>query len=282
MNWNRRTATWAALALLALTNAVALGGAAYNRMGEPQGTLQLTERELDTPYAWSSHPSEDSGLALRLNWRSLPPLPHDRAEDVGYDGGANPQWLGVGKMRELGFDGRALAQQRVRARAVRGPESLPHDAFVVLELGGDAYQESLRRAQHHEAFERTRNASSEAARDAGATLARAGSNDSRLFAIDAGLDRDALRAKYPDRTTYAIVRGQVRAIPRTSDAEPAGAISALSAGEINVPQRLRPLFESVRPVDGVRRFDAAARFQATVVFGARGEPWLASAARRRE
>ncbi len=79
----------------------------------------------------------------------------------------------------------------------------------------------------------------EAARDAGATLARAGSNDSRLFAIDAGLDRDALRAKYPDRTTYAIVRGQVRAIPRTSDAEPAGAISALSAGEINVPQRLR-------------------------------------------
>ncbi len=279
MNWNRRVATWAGLALVLATNAVALGGAAYNRMGAPQGTLRLTDRELALPYARSTT-SENSGLALRLVWRSLPaPRPRRPGDQFYYESGFDPQWLDVRKMGTLGFDAKTLARLN-RARFGERPVEPPaRDVFIVLELDGPAYRESLRRVQELVDATQAQNPSSEAAREARDALEQ-DRNDSRLFAVDAGLDLAALRARYPDRSMYAIVHGRVRAVSREADADRAGAIDALSNGEVNVPVSMRATFDGLGPTYRGRRTNADGHFDATLAFGARSEPWLVSAARR--
>jgi hypothetical protein len=103
---------------------------------------------------------------------------------------------------------------------------------------------------------------------------------SRLFAIDAGLDLAALRARYPDATTDAIVRARVRPQWRSPGAPRGGVIEALSADEVNVPLALRPVFDGGVSVTFARSIQNSLHFDATVMFGARSEPWLASAARR--
>jgi Domain of unknown function (DUF4824) len=280
MNRKLRIATWAGLALVLATNAVALGGAAYNRMGEPQGTLRLTDRELGLPYARNTA-SENSGLALRLIWRSLPaPRPQRLGGQFYYNqNGFDPQWLDVRKMGTLGFDAKTLARLN-RARFGERPTEPPaRDVFIVLELDGPAYRESLRRAQELADAAQAQNPSSEAAREAKSALEQ-DRNDSRLFAVDAGLDLAALRARYPDRSMYAIAHGRVRAVSRETDADRAGAIDALSNGEVNVPLSLRATFDGLTPTYNARRTNADGHFDATLAFGARCEPWLVSAARR--
>src|SRR6185295_3092879 len=64
---------------------------------------------------------------------------------------------------------------------------------------------------------------------------------SRLFLVDAGLDYDSLRARYPDRSRYAIVRGKVRVdswmVKNTGSLN--GSVSGLSVSALNVPVDLR-------------------------------------------
>ena len=51
----------AAIALIVLTNVVVLAGVAYNRSGEPDATVTLTERELNLAGSWRLEDREDSG-----------------------------------------------------------------------------------------------------------------------------------------------------------------------------------------------------------------------------
>jgi hypothetical protein len=92
-------------ALIAITNAIALGGAVYNRSGEPDSTLALSDRELQLPCeSWSG--SENSELSLRLNWRVLQesasgePLSVSRAHLDGPAVAASPAAL---RARRLGL-----------------------------------------------------------------------------------------------------------------------------------------------------------------------------------
>ena len=55
---------WIAVGIVAAANAAAVGGAAWNRQGEPEAVLELTERELELPPA----AAENTALALRLRW----------------------------------------------------------------------------------------------------------------------------------------------------------------------------------------------------------------------
>ena len=64
MTWSRRHTLIAGIALIALTNAVALIGVWYNRSGEPESALRLTQRELAPPY-WRGVDRESGGLELR-------------------------------------------------------------------------------------------------------------------------------------------------------------------------------------------------------------------------
>jgi hypothetical protein len=287
MNWSRTHTLIAGLGLLALTNAVALLGVAYNRSGEPEATLRLTQRDLRTPYQWRGN-RENSGLALSLIWRVL----NEQSTETQpyswrYGGtGGTPPWLDKAKMETLGFDTSAAAAYSDRSRT-RYEKQLPRDVLLVLELDGPTYQRSLELATQYVAREEAKLASSPGDQNLGKRVKNAHealesetSRNSRLFVVDAGLDAAALRAKYPDAGRYAIVRGQVRleSLDRNSE-KVRGYVSGLSVGSINVPFALRDVFGSAEQVNDIDQRNRAP-FEATVAFGKRLEPWITEAAKK--
>jgi len=272
MNWSRKHTLIAGMALIAAVNAVALSGVAYNRSGEPESRLRFSERELQVPYVWRGN-KENSGLALSLQWRVLPPDRGD-ANRQGwlagqYSYGVTPEWLNEAKMAALGFD-ISPASRRVSGR--QGFErQLPRDVLLVLELNGAAYQEALERAVKYSAGRAEGEKMLKAARE----------NSSRLYVVDAGLDRDALRARYPDRSRFAILHGQVRPAWQSADKASvlAGSVSDVSVSGLNVPLELKSVFDGASAMVGENTKDAV-RYDVDVAFGQRLEPWLMGAARK--
>jgi hypothetical protein len=257
---HRRWPFISGVALTVITNAVVLAGAIHNRSGDPESTLTLTQRELALPYSYRQS-RENTGLALRVLWRvESSEAQLNGSRPVWY--GGEPAWLDSAKLDELGI--------RVRARSPRnadGPSysrSLPVDVLLVLEMNGSAYKRQLEHACR-------RAADSKAAKD---DCAREENEASRLFIVDAGLDRDSLRKKYPDAATHAIVHGQIEAT-RTSDAftsSLSGRIRGVSVEEIQVPVAMRA---ALGP-DTVMRWNERHEkpFEAAIAFGRRLEPWV--------
>ena len=278
MKWTRRTTLIAGLVLIGLVNALALGGVAYNRSGEPESTLSLTERELWPPHDWAGR-KENSGLALHLQWR-VPQrdAPNASLLRMAPDAWAVPSWLDESKMASLGFDMR-LAPARREVDPMSGYErKLPREVFVVLELDGPAYRAALERAASAAKELETKNERGDGKRVADEMMGRETRRSSRLFAVDAGLDREALRGRYHDRARYAIVRGQVRPTWLKASNEPAGFITELSAAVVNVPLEMRSVFEAVARHGDLTPNGGTRHFEARVAFGQRLEPWLVSAA----
>jgi Domain of unknown function (DUF4824) len=281
MTWSRRHTLAAGLLLLAVTNAVALGGALWNRSGEPEAELRLTERELSVPYRWYGN-RENSGLSLRPVWRVLV---EDQARTSFYfsryaGAGGAPGWLDRGKMEALGFDTSAPP-----ARPGRFEKQLAREVLLVLELDGATYRRALELTSEHVASELAKavapedKTAEERRKNAREALEWETSRSSRLFVVDAGVDRDALRARYPDRARYAIVRGEVRPLSSVGGAGKAsGYVAGVSVPSINVPLRLRNVFADAQ----LSEYGQAARtrVEATVAWGRRLEPWLADAVRK--
>jgi hypothetical protein len=119
----RRKGLLLGAAVILMANAFVLIGVTRNRSGQPQQTIQLTERELPM----DSRDKEDTGVSLRQQWRQ--------------PGTTNPYpWLDRAKLESLGFDCEG---------ALRDPKRRPIDrpAFLVLEYDGSAWEESLTTAQ---------------------------------------------------------------------------------------------------------------------------------------
>ena len=277
MRWTRKHAMAAGIALIAVTNAVVLLGAAYNRGGEPDSTLRLSQRELDPPYSRGN--SENSGLAMRLVWRVLDEdVKNPSAYPWAVSGiGGSPKWLDRDKMAALGFDVTVPDNPDSNARTFR--RQLARDVLLVLEMDGPTYQRSLANAvAAAERLKATNKAESEKA--ATELLLQETQINSRLFVVDAGVDAAALGAKYPDRTHYAIVRGRVAPSGAQISRNHSGSVSAVSIEAINVPLKLRGAFEGAtregmfepRPAHKVG-------YDTTMAFGRRLEPWLVAASR---
>ena len=260
-----------ALLMILLTNAVALGGAFWNRSGEAESRLKLSQRELRLPY--TRFDRENSGLALALNWRVAVQL--DR-NDVywEYSSGGAPEWLDQAKMESLGVDVSPKDNGHIRWN----DRALSRDVLLVLEQDGEAYRQALMRAKQHLDAEQTKlaampesNEKKNRLKNVADQLAREENENSRLFVIDAGLDLALLRGKYPDRMRYAIVHGQVRPAwnnnrnDNRNDSSARGYVSSVSIAGINVPHALRPLLANQV---------GQAKFIAGVSFGQRLEPWI--------
>jgi len=261
-----------------------LAGAAYNRSGEPEAVLKLSERELAV--AVGEFETEGSGISLQMQWRV--PRPSRGKPGAMFDYGfarvsGEAAWLDKAKLADLGFD---------VSRPTDTPEGqrhydkqLPRDAFLALELSGPAYAGALKAAEDRLQEARARLAGNPnvkalvaAAEAAAKSLANEQTLNSRLFVVDASLDASALRAKYPDRAQYAIVTGRLRvASDRFGSPGPAGYISDLNIEKVNVPASFVKVFESVPRQRAIRRAGAGPRFEATLAFGKRLEPWLHSA-----
>ena len=268
----------AGVALILATNAVVLGGVAYNRSGEPESTLALTERELRISH-WNWPDNENSAIDLELSWR-VPSV-----NEFHYYWGSEPDWLQEAQLRELGFDLSTPIADDEAARAYARQPS--RRAFFVLEQAGPASQAAIdyarRRLERAAALAAANSADKQlqdelrSARDWMESEERTAS---QLFVIDAGVDATALRERYADRTRFAVVRGRVSVMV---EGEPGqrrlvGRIEALDIQMIRVPHEYRAMVEPLVPRE--RQVpEAGPRFSATVSFGRRLEPWIAAFAR---
>ena len=270
--WTRRHTLFAGLALILVVNAIAISGVALNRSGEPESRVQLSERELQLPYGrWNS--KENSGVELSLRWRVHA---GNDAPDTYYGYGSyagTASWLDEAKMTELGFE---VSQDRQTAR-VKNRFNRTKEVLLVLEIDGAAYQQSLEHARRKADAEEKLKADNPGnkefenrakhSRDYAESEAK---ENSRLFVVDAGLDQEALRSKYPDKTHYLIARGQLRPQIVTLDKQDrlSGYISALSVSQINVPVE----FQQALKYDA--QTSKPAPFEVRVAYGQRLEPWI--------
>jgi hypothetical protein len=279
LTWSRNRTLIAGLALIGLTNAVALGGVAWNRSGAPESELKLSQRELWETYS-GRYDRENSVLLLR--WRVL-----SQEHPFGYydsHSGAL-EWLDEAKLAALGFD---VSKQLDPARESRRQRRLlPREALIVLELDGPAAQKALERARERLAQETAKGDAEKDKKDmnrlkmAAEALRSEETLNSRLFAVDAGPDAAALRAKYPDRSRYAIVRGKIRAYPPAAgalekDRRWRGYLESLDSSRINLSLEFREaagLATRTLPASGT-----GTRLEVTVAFGKRFEPWVTAVA----
>ena len=243
----------AGLVLILLANAAILAGVAWNRRGGPDAVLTLTERELQLP--WNAGDEDDTGLVLRLEWNPR-----------GIAGEALPAALPAATLREVGF----------RPSPLPGRSQPPRTAWVVLEMEGEAWRRWL--AQRRRLDEEQRRKAEESDCPSASDVEQMQMRESRLVVVDAGLDREALRRRHPDRRRSAIVPGVVEAD---------GLVSELGVESIHVPLRLRPVLDEIVKAELVKRHRIAGaedaprppRYRMDVAFGRRGEPWLVSVER---
>ena len=282
MTWTRTRTFIAGVALILAANAAALVGVAYNRHGDPESMLLLTQREALLPYSWGFE-RENSGVTLTLQWR-VPSEQGDGSYGMGmsYAGtGGEPGWLNMPKLAALGFDvSKPLDTPDGR---MHYEKLLSKEVLLVLELDAAAYRAALERAQQYLQKEEAllkdnagKKEFEERVKSARRQLYQEERISSRLFVIDAGLDVEALRAKFPERTRYAIVRGQVRPhlVQKDMKYRLAGYVSDLSVRQINVPLTYRPVFEPILQNPNRNQPEPALRYTVSVAFGQRLEPWI--------
>jgi hypothetical protein len=277
LTWSRGRTLAAGMGLIALTNAIALGGVAWNRSGEPQSLLKLTQRELQG----FAIDREGGGLQLSVSWRVLSA---DANATFYWNFHGTPEWLDEAKLAALGFDVSPIPATRGATRSY--DRQLPREALIVLELDGPAYQKALERARERAAKEMAKGVETgktgpgTPAQQAAVFLRNEETANSRLFAVDAGRDAQALRAKYPDRDRYAIVLGKVRLsyhFGRGKEARWTGYIEDLVNDQVNVPLAFRKAIESAPRSVPPAAAPGARPFEVTVAFGKRFEPWIVAA-----
>lgn len=203
------------LGLALVAEGLVFGEALYNRSTAGPTTLEMTEREFPRAEPLGKSPF------LRLRW--------EQPED--------PAWPGQEALASLGFDLSAVSDGSPSSR-LRREKVLPRSAYVALEYEGDAWEAWLARSQIEldalagrvERGEMTRE-EFEASRQA---LERERRTRSRLFAVDVGADRTALRARYPDPRRYLILAGEVRLAPGEGG-ETGARVNVLTPEELRAP-----------------------------------------------
>ena len=273
----------AGLAIIIGTNVIALAGVAYNRSGEPEAQVELTERELGLPNRYRMR-KENTGLALRINCRV------EEAEYTSY-GNANcwgtPAWLDQNKLRELGFETGKPSEQVARGYSNR--YETPRKVYLVLEFDGAAHQRAVTNAEKELGKQQELLASNPGKKEfenrveqAQQSLEREQHNNSRLFAIDAGRDKAALRNTYPDSGQYILMQALITAAWNYyGEKDWQGRISELLVPGINIPFEHRALFEALEEANSRgNRGEPTPRYKVRVAFGKRVEPWVVGVGKR--
>lgn len=266
------------VALIAVTNLVALGGVAYNRAGQPEAVVTLSERELGMPYRYGML-KENTGIQLQLNCR----IEDNPSYAYGYaDCSGMPEWLDRDKLNELGF--RLRPESEATTDNGSYGRELPRKVYVVLEFDGPAYERAVARAERELAEQTALMASNpgkaqfqSSAKQAQKALDDERRHSSRLFVIDAGQDKSALQAKYTTAGGYIVMRARVRPLLRDTEQGEQwfGFVSGLLIDSINVPVQYHQVLEQF---DAIRSSDdlggLAPRYEVQVAVGRRAEPWI--------
>ncbi len=279
-----------AIALVVLTNVVVLAGVAYNRSGEPDATVALTERELQWQDNWRGMDWEDSVLYLRLKW-----------DMSGYD---SFNWdydqntlLDKEKLEVLGFDTSYPLDGKKASHYYN--RQIKRQGYVVLEFDGDAYQNWLKRTKKR-INENTQKLAEENQPNKVTTLKstirqmeQSITTQSHLFAVDAGANPQVLRSQHPDKSKYIITpavfdislqyTSNKKGQPKSgSKRYLRGWVREILISEIHVPSDYRSFFTSDikthtnfylprdKPLSNLEP-----RYQVTLNYGKRHELWIA-------
>ena len=266
-----RNALLLGLVLVVGVNAAVLVGAYSNRELPADSVLTLSNRELGSALRSQAGLSTRTvNLWLGYRWFGQSAqesrIPAERLPDLGF--AVDPGQSGCELMDSL--------RRQVRT------------GFLVLEMDGLAYRRSLdaaRAAQRQAAAQLRAKPQSEALQKALKEADKALSHElnvaSRLFAVDLGLDRQALRAQYPDTSRYAVIGAQFRLGVAASYNDAQGcsyyAYARPVVQRISVPQNFRHIFTDDAWGSGQHGNERA--FSASIAWGGRLEPWLLSAQR---
>jgi hypothetical protein len=271
MSWTRTHALAGGVGLILLVNAVALVGVAWNRSGEPDSVMPLSQRELLRNSAWHN---ENSGLSLRLHWRTP-----TRDESTRHNRGWLPA-IDAQKMEKLGF---TMPAQVDDDSAPRFGRQQSRDALLVLELAGPLYQREVQLTRKR--LDEARQAADAAPQNTRLAderdfirreLDSEEKTDTRLLLKDVGLDLQALRNQYPDRQRYLIIHGRVRPISNYYQHiwTLGGTASDIGSGSINVPHQWRERLDQLLSLPARTEDGSAQPYIAEVAFGRRLEPWI--------
>lgn len=279
------------LLLILVTNGVVLLGVAENRRGEPESRVVLSQRELGGRQSWRHRMGnhEDNSLSLPLIWRV--PVADDQIDAYRWGwtrSGYPPAWLTEERLAALGVDVTALksAAQTGKTRGRR--EAADRVVLVVLELAGPAWQhavEQVRRTRQEASGKVDSKEKQDNIQNAEKLLRKVETEDSRLYAVDAGLDAGALRQRYPDRSHYLILPARLTmwvTHPEGQEARVKGHFEDLLVPEIHAPRAVQqalaalpaPARDDGDDGDEGRGLPPATPFHATLVVGSRLEPWI--------
>jgi len=271
-----------AIALLLLTNVVVLAGVAYNRSGDPDSSLLLTERELLLPYSSYSR-QENSGLALGLRWNVIRTDMFDKNyRRYALSSYGNPIWLTEQKQRELGVDVDNIKKNK-EYENYQYKKINSEEIIVVLEYDGESFKKAIKDAENDFKKEQqkiSKNTDNKVLKKQVKTyeqsLAELKNSESRLIAIDAGLDLQTLRAKYKDRSKYLMLRAELS--PYWENTKLLASINQIFISSVHVPLPYsKKINEIVRFGQKNNQYIARAkkpRYQIELKVGKRLEPWI--------
>ena len=201
--------------LLILTNVIVLVGVAYNRSGEVEASLWLTERELAIrDYSYNN--KENSGLALMIDWNVISTNSFRKnARKYSLYRGGSPDWLDENKLKQLAVDVDRL-REYYQASDYGQDKILSIEVIYVLEYDGVSYQTVLTEAENEtkQLREKLNNNPgnedlSERLESREDWLKKLQISESRLIVIDAGLDAHVLREKYRDESKFLLLEGEL-------------------------------------------------------------------------
>lgn len=275
----RKRGLFISIGLLLFVNAVVLGGVVYNRSGESDAAMTMTERELPLTSGYGFQ--ENSGVSLRIN--SSHAFYWGRKAS-NYD---DFVWLDMKKLESLGFRfGKHVNNEEKNDYYDR---QMPRQTFAVLEFDGAAWdawkkklEEELVSLDQEEKEEKKTDQELKTARDSTMRELRTGS---RLFIIDAGNDPAFLRMQYTDRSHYIIIPATVRVSYYGSYASPGASKSSIRGyitlliDEINVPNNLHKQFDKRQPQNTVSTeppfvYESGLHYDVSLRTGKRYEPWI--------
>jgi len=261
------------LLLLLLVNTLVLVGVATNRIDPPESQVILTERELQLPYRLRN---ENSGFSLRLEWRVF--VSGDSISS--YNSWDSPEWLDMAKLKELGFSFSAVRDADDPLDRIQTSKK---EVFIVLE-NDSLYFEKIINIRESE-IERVKkefesDPENQELRDRIRSLIeklhREQVSGSRLFAMDAGLNAEALRQRYADRHKFILVKGIIdyryddQDTERDNDIKFHGYIAEINNDMIHVSPPYRHMLETLT----IDKKKGEPRYQVSLAYGRHFEPWV--------
>jgi hypothetical protein len=254
----RQASLLGAVAIVLLSNTIALIHAVRNRSGQPDAQIILTERELNYyPKA------DDTGVALNLTWID----PGAIASYATQEDSESRIWLNKTKLEELGFDC-SMAPSEPNAYSFYALQAA-RTGFVAFEYDGPAWQSWVEWRERMARAEATRTGQKNTVEDVRRS-------SSRLVAIDAGPGAAALRNRHPDRNRVLILPAVIRINP--SPAWPAtpehpGRPASLSGFIQETPSLIhvpKPFNDNIRAL----RQKNSSGYRVHFVYGSLLEPWV--------